>query len=290
MRIVVTGGDGFIGRTLRLRLAELGHDEVASLTRATAPDAWDDALARADVVYHLAGVNRPRDEGEFTEGNVVLTERTCRALERSGRGATLVFSSSTQAANDSPYGRSKAAAEQLVLQYAERTGGRGCVLRLPNVFGKWARPDYNSAVATFCHRLARGQDITIHDPAAPLRLLYVDDAVAQLLALLPPSDRDGMVAVEQAHDTTVGAVAEALRTIAAIPRTHTVPRVGAGLMRALYATYASHLPPGAFVYALRPHEDARGRFAEVLRTIDSGQFSFFTTRPGVTRGGHYHHT
>jgi UDP-2-acetamido-2,6-beta-L-arabino-hexul-4-ose reductase len=290
MQIVVTGGDGFLGRTLRLRLAELGHDGVASLTRATSRAAWDEALASADVVFHLAGVNRPVDDAEFATGNAVLTARVCEALTAAGRGATLVLSSSIQASSDSAYGRSKADAERAVLAYAERTGARGCVLRLPNIFGKWARPDYNSAVATFCHRLAREEAITVHDPAAPLRLVYVDDVVAQLLALLPPSTASGTVAVEQVHETTVGAVADALRSIAAIPRSHTVPRVGTGLMRALYATYVSYLPPSAFVYPLQTHEDARGVFAEVLRTTDSGQFSFFTTRPGITRGGHYHHT
>ncbi|MEP7381785.1 MAG: NAD-dependent epimerase/dehydratase family protein [Gemmatimonadota bacterium] len=290
MRIVVTGGDGFLGRTLRLRLEELGHVDVASITRASSPEQWESVFATADVVFHLAGVNRPVDPADFETGNAALTRRVCDTLTAAGRRATLVLSSSTQAVLDNPYGRSKAEAERAVLHYAECTGARGCILRFPNIFGKWARPNYNSAVASFCHNLARGQPITIHDPDAPLRLVYVDDVVAQLLALLPPSTMNGQVTVGTVHETTVGAVASMLREIAEIPRTLTVPRVGAGLARALYATFVSYLPPTAFAYALRRHEDARGSFAEMLRTTDSGQFSYFTARPGVTRGGHYHHT
>lgn len=290
MRIVVTGGDGFLGRTLRLRLAERGHHEVASLTRATDAESWREALAGADVVFHLAGVNRPKDPSDFTIGNAVLTAQVCDALAAAGRRAALVLSSSTQATLDNTYGRSKREAELAVQRYVESTGARGCVLRFPNVFGKWARPHYNSAVATFCYNIARGLAITVHDEEAPLRLVYVDDAVERMLALLPPASDTGFVDVTPVYETTVGAVAALLRDFADSRSTLAIPRVGTGFIRALYSTYVSYLPPEAFAYPLVRHEDARGAFSEMLRTSDSGQVSYFTAHPGITRGEHYHHT
>jgi UDP-2-acetamido-2,6-beta-L-arabino-hexul-4-ose reductase len=290
MRIVVTGGDGFIARTLRLRLTESGHAEVTGLTRATDARAWQAALAAADVVYHLAGVNRPSDPSEFGPGNAGLTASICDALAAAGRRATVVLSSSVQAALDNPYGRSKREAEDIVGRYGATTGARGCVLRLPNVFGKWARPNYNSAVATFCHNIARGLPIEVHDEAAPLRLVHVDDVVDAMLGLLPPSDVTGAVDVTPVYETTVGELAATLRGFAESRTTRTIARVGTGFTRALYSTYVSYLPPGAFAYPLLRHEDPRGAFSELLRTADSGQFSYFTAHSGVARGEHYHHT
>ncbi|HVT37477.1 MAG TPA: NAD-dependent epimerase/dehydratase family protein, partial [Gemmatimonadaceae bacterium] len=282
--------DGFIGRTLRLRLGELGHDEVANLTRATSPEAWGAALAAADVVFHLAGVNRPKDPAEFSTGNADLTAQLCGELAVAGRRAALVLTSSTQVDLNNAYGRSKCEAEAHVRHYAKTTGARACVLRLPNVFGKWARPHYNSAVSTFCHNIARGLPITIHDAAAPLRLVHVDTVVEAMLALLPPSLVTGSVDVAPVYETTVGEVAAMLHEFADSRRTLAIPRVGAGFARALYSTYVSYLPPDAFAYELVGHEDSRGAFSEMLRTSDSGQFSYFSAHPGVTRGGHYHHT
>jgi UDP-2-acetamido-2,6-beta-L-arabino-hexul-4-ose reductase len=158
------------------------------------------------------------------------------------------------------------------------------------VFGKWARPNYNSAVATFCHNIARGLPIVVHDEAVPLRLVHVDDAVETMLALLPPSDASGLVEVTPVHETTVGEVAAMLRGFAESRTTLTITRVGTGFTRALYSTYVSYLPPDAFAYPLVRHEDPRGAFSEILRTTDSGQVSYFTAHPGVTRGEHYHHT
>ncbi|MBI3790821.1 MAG: SDR family oxidoreductase [Gemmatimonadetes bacterium] len=290
MHIVVTGGNGFIARTLRLRLRELGHDHVTSLTRESDAAAWRDALRSADAVVHLAGVNRPPDPSAFGPGNAGLTREVCDALTAAGRRAILVLSSSTQAALDNPYGLSKRAAEEAVEAYAARTGARTCILRLPNVFGKWARPNYNSAVATFCHNLTRGLPITVHDPAAPLRLVYVDDVVETILGTLAPGGAGGRVAVAPEYLTTVGEVADTLRAFVASRTSLDMPGVGTGLVRALYATYVSYLPTEAFAYPLVRHADARGAFSEVLRTRDSGQFSFFTAHPGVTRGEHYHHT
>jgi UDP-2-acetamido-2,6-beta-L-arabino-hexul-4-ose reductase len=291
MRIVVTGGDGFIGQNLRLRLRELGHADVLSVTRGTSDAALRAAMAKADFVFHLAGVNRPKDVGDFDEGNRGLTATICAALRVSGRKVPLVYSSSTQATLDNPYGRSKRAAEIELERYAASTGSRVFVLRLTNVFGKWCRPNYNSVVATFCHNLVHGLPITVNDPDAPLFLLYVDDAVERMIRLLDPAEASpGFVDVGPRYQTTVGEVAAILQTFVENRRTLVIPAVGTGLTRALYATYLSYLPASDFAYGLRRHAEPRGVFVEVLKTPDCGQFSYFTAPPGVTRGEHYHHS
>jgi UDP-2-acetamido-2,6-beta-L-arabino-hexul-4-ose reductase len=291
LRIVVTGADGFIGRNLRLRLRELGHADVVGIGRGTPADAAAQAVREADVVFHLAGVNRPRDPAEFTAGNADLTRQLCEQLTAGGKRARVAYASSIQAEADNAYGRSKREAEAALFSYAEATGAPVHVFRLANVFGKWARPDYNSAVATFCHNIARGLPIRIDDPAAPLRLVYIDDVVEALVQLLgADAPASGFAAAGPVHATTVGEVADALRGFAAGRESLMTQRVGTGLLRALYSTYVSYLPPAAFDYAVPLHGDARGVFAEMLKTPDCGQFSYFTAHPGVTRGGHYHHS
>ncbi|MFC4930071.1 UDP-2-acetamido-2,6-beta-L-arabino-hexul-4-ose reductase [Massilia sp. GCM10023247] len=293
MRIVITGADGFIGKNLGVRLAELGHKDVVGITRATPETALQDALRTADFVFHVAGVNRPLDPSEFADGNAGLTATVCTALAAAGRKATVVLTSSTQATSDNPYGASKLGAEDAVRTYATATGAVAHVFRLPNVFGKWARPNYNSAVATFCHNIARGLDISVRDPAAPLHLVYIDDVLKAFVACLPTESAPAPAAtpqLEPVYNTTVGEVAEALRGFASSRTSLVSPRVGTGLTRALYSTYISYLPPELFAYEVPMYTDPRGTFVEMLKTPDCGQFSFFTAAPGVTRGEHYHHT
>jgi UDP-2-acetamido-2,6-beta-L-arabino-hexul-4-ose reductase len=291
MRIVVTGGDGFIARNLRVRLGELGYSEVVSITRGTSDAALRAALAEAEFVFHLAGANRPKDESEFHDVNAGFTATVCAALRATGRQVPIVYTSSTQAMLDNPYGRSKRAGEIEVGRYGASTGSRALVLRLTNVFGKWCRPNYNSAVVTFCHNLARGLPIAVNDPNAALRLLYIDDVVEGIIRLLDPAEASrGFVDVGPTYATTVGEVAAILETFVASRRTLVVPPVGAGLRRALYATFLSYLPPADFGYGLRRHVEPRGVFVEVLKTAECGQFSYFTAPPGVTRGEHYHHS
>ena len=293
MNIVITGADGFIGSNLRLRLAELGHADVACVTLDTPADAAHAALRQADFVFHLAGVNRPQDSAEFASGNAGLTKDVCAALAASGRRATVVLSSSTQAAFDNPYGRSKLAAEEAVRSYGAATGAVVHVFRLTNVFGKWAQPNYNSAVATFCYNITRGLPITINDPASPLQLVYVDDVVAAFVALLAESetgDEHDFATVAPQYSTTVGEVAQMLQSFADSRSTLLTPPVGTGLGRALYSTYISYLPPNKFAYTVPQHADPRGVFVEMLKTPDCGQLSYFTAHPGITRGGHYHHS
>lgn len=291
MRVAITGVDGFLGTHLALHLSETGVATVHGISRTTAPDVREHALASADVVVHLAGVNRPPDPSHFHEGNAGVTATLCADLLGLGRSIPIIYSSSAQAALDNPYGRSKRAAEEALLGYARATGAPVAYFRLWNVFGKWARPKYNSAVATFCHHIAHGLPIDVHDPAAPLRLVYVDDVIAAIHALLSTGiDRSGEYPCGPVHETTVGEVVEQIQGFKTGRSTREFGAVGRGLTRALYATYVSYLPPAHFSYPLHRHADARGAFAEVLRTPDAGQISFFTAHPGVTRGGHYHHT
>ena len=291
MRIVVTGGDGFIGRNLRVHLQELGHQDVTSIEQATSADDLRTTLASADFVFHLAGVNRSKEISEFDAGNRGFTATLCDVLRATGREIPLAFTSSTQALLDNPYGASKRAGELEVERYAADTGAAVYLFRLTNVFGKWCRPNYNSAVATFCHNIARGLPIRVSDPAAPLCLVYVDDVVETMVGLVRHADTPpGAVVVEPVYDTTVGEVDTMLREFAASRDTRLSPRVGTGFTRALYATYVSYLAPDSFAYSLTRHSDPRGVFAEMLKTPDCGQFSFFTAHPGIMRGGHYHHT
>ena len=291
MKILVTGADGFIGKNLCVSLAEQAGFEVLPVVRATDPAALESKVAQADAVIHLAGVNRPQDPAEFAAGNADFTARLCQALLATGRPVPVAFASSIQADRDNPYGLSKRAAEDHLRRYAEASGAPVALYRLANVFGKWSRPDYNSAVATFCHNIARGLPIQVNDAAAPLRLVYIDDVVAELLRFLAdPGSGVGLRQAGPVYATTVGELARQIEAFKDVRTSLVTERVGTGLVRALYATYVSFLPPQAFSYGVPKYGDARGVFVEMLKTPDCGQFSFFTAHPGITRGGHYHHT
>lgn len=291
MKILVTGAEGFIGRNLCVALGERPGVEVLAIARRSEASALASAAAQADAVVHLAGVNRPPDPAEFRAGNADFTARLCETLVATGRALPVAFASSIQVERDNPYGASKREAEAHLRQYAQRTAAPVALYRLPNVFGKWSRPDYNSAVATFCHNIARGLPIRIDDAAAPLRLVYIDDVVAALLRFLDaPGDGAREEGVAPVYATTVGELARQIEAFREVRHSLLTERVGTGLVRALYATYVSFLPPQDFSYGLPRYGDARGVFVEMLKTPDCGQFSFFTAHPGVTRGGHYHHS
>ncbi len=294
MPIVITGADGFIGKNLKLRLAELGHADVLGITRSSPPQAAQQALAAASFVFHLAGVNRPQDPEEFATGNAELTQAVCDALSSAKNCVPLLLASSTQALQDNPYGRSKLAAEIAVRSYGAATGAPVHVIRLPNVFGKWCKPNYNSAVATFCHNIAHGLPIQVNDPTAPVTLVYVDDVVERFVQLMNGADAvvnaEGFVGVAPQYSTTVGSLALQIQAFKDSRSSLISERVGTGLARTLYATYVSYLPVDLFAYSVPQHADARGVFVEMLKTPDAGQFSYFTAHPGITRGGHYHHT
>jgi UDP-2-acetamido-2,6-beta-L-arabino-hexul-4-ose reductase len=289
--VVITGANGFVGRNLTVRLQEQGVHSVIGLTRSSTEADVEAAVAAADFVVHLAGVNRTADPDQFTVGNVQSTSELCRLLELSGRKVPVVYASSTQAGNGSDYGTSKLEAENEILDYGGRTGAGAAFVRLPNIFGKWARPNYNSAVATFCNNIAAGLPITIHNPDAALNLIYIDDVVDGFMGLIEAADHcAGQLAFDPVYATTVGEVAAIIRSFPETRDTLLAPRAGTGLTRALYATYLTYLEPRQFSYTVPIHADPRGQFVEMLKTPDFGQFSYFTSGPGITRGDHYHHS
>jgi UDP-2-acetamido-2,6-beta-L-arabino-hexul-4-ose reductase len=294
-KVLVTGANGFIGKNLVVRLRELPRFEVIEFVRGDACESLPGLLENADAVVHLAGENRPVYDAAFAQVNTGLTVALCEALaaeqQRSGRQLPLVLASSAQAGRDNPYGQSKLAAEQAVQKLCAASGHPAVIYRLPGVFGKWCKPNYNSVVATFCHNIARGLPIQINDPAARLQLVYVDDVVSSFIASLDASAA-GLVQgeVTPIYTTTLGELAQQISSFGDCRTSLMSERVGTGLVRALYATYVSYLPNDRFAYEVPVHGDPRGVFVEMLKTPDSGQFSYFTAHPGITRGGHYHHT
>lgn len=296
--ILITGANGFVGKNLQLHLSERKDVQVRCFTRANTVDELPALLNGADFVFHLAGVNRPQDPAAFVVGNAGLTQALCTALAQvattTGRKVPVVFASSIQAAQDNAYGQSKRAAEDALFALQHEYGVPVHVFRLPNVFGKWCKPNYNSAVATFCHNTARGLPITVNDPAASLTLVYVDDVVQRFIHLLDGADAAldaaGFATVAPQYSTTVGALAAQIQAFKESRNNLVTERVGTGLVRALYSTYVSYLPVEEFAYTVPQHGDARGVFVEMLKTPDCGQFSYFTAHPGITRGGHYHHS
>ena len=294
-RVLVTGAEGFIGRNTVVRLRESPDWRVDTFCKHDRPSELPALIAQADAVIHLAGANRPADDAEFARVNTELTGVICELirdeLTTKQRSVPLVFASSVQAEQDNPYGRSKLAAENVIETLAAETQNPCVILRPPGVFGKWCRPHYNSVVATFCHQLARHLPIEIHDANARIRLVYIDDVVSMMIdAISRPSAGCVRVSVDPEYQISLGELAAQIQAFAESRTTLLSERVGVGLTRALYATYVSYLPPEEFAYSIPIHSDSRGVFVEMLKTRDSGQFSYFTAHPGVTRGGHYHHS
>ena len=291
MKILVTGAHGFIGKNLVLRLREQVGTAVVTYVRGQDDAALRKALAQADAVVHLAGENRPIDEQAFADVNIGLTERVCQALTSLGKTIPLLLASSAQAELDNPYGRSKLAAEYAVQALASENGNPVVIYRLPGVFGKWCKPNYNSVVATFCHNKAHDLPVQINDVNTRINLVYVDDVVNAFLASLSsPTLGSVRLEVVPQYSVTLGELSSQIDAFKNCRNTLVSERVGSGLTRALYSTYVSYLPKDKFAYEVPAHRDERGVFVEMLKTPDSGQFSFFTAHPGITRGGHYHHT
>lgn len=291
MKVLITGANGFVGKNLVAHLRERKDVEILSFVRGDSTALLGAQVAEADVIFHLAGVNRPENPEEFKSGNSDLTQVVCDAVADSNRKISLVYTSSIQAEQDNPYGRSKLGAEDALSDLAGKCGVDVHVFRLPNVFGKWARPNYNSAVATFCHNIANDLPIRINDENAPITLVYIDDVIRHFVAIMDGHVSKGQPAVvEPVYSTTVGLLAAQLQAFRDSRQTLVTEAVGEGLVRALYSTYLSYLPPGSFTYDVPKYGDPRGVFVEMLKTRDAGQFSYFTAHPGVTRGGHYHHS
>lgn len=298
MKVLISGANGFLGRNLFQFLYDRKGLDVVSFTRSNSLDELRDHMHGVDFVFHLAGVNRSQDQKDFFIGNTDFTSSLIAAVEDemriSGRKIPILYASSSQAVLSNPYGASKLAAEVLLHDFSQRNDSPAFIFRLPNVFGKWSRPNYNSVVATFCHNLARGIPIHINDPSASMVLVYVDDVIESFIKLMdganPVLDPLGFATVAPLYTTTVGEIAGLLESFVASRDSLTIERVGTGFLRALYSTFVSFLPVQSFSYAAKMHGDTRGVFVEMLKTPDCGQFSFFTAHPGITRGGHYHHT
>ena len=295
-RVLITGANGFVGKNLVVRLSELPNMAVSTFVRGEDETQLPALVAQADAVVHLAGENRPADNAAFDLVNVGLTKALCDALrteaDGKGRKLPLLLASSTQAERDNPYGRSKLGAEEVVQALAKDVGNAVTAFRLPGVFGKWCKPNYNSVVATFCHNLVRGLPIQINDPSANVQLVYVDDVVSAFVnALHAPRSGFRFEQVQPQYEISLGELADQIMAFNACRGANLqTERVGVGLVRALYATYVSYLPSERFSYEVPQYSDARGVFVEMLKTPDCGQFSYFTAHPGITRGGHYHHT
>jgi UDP-2-acetamido-2,6-beta-L-arabino-hexul-4-ose reductase len=294
MRVLVTGANGFLGKNLLQHLAERADIEVVAFTRDDNPSSLKSLLDGVDFVFHLAGVNRSQDESDFTKSNIALTQCLCDAIIDTGRYIPIVFSSSIQSSQNNLYGLSKRAAENILFSAGRASGLSVHIFRLPNVFGKWCMPNYNSVVATFCYNIARGLPIQINNPSAVLELVYIDDLIHRFIELMDGADAktdlDGFEIILPQYTITVGDLSRQIQIFKQSRSTLMMERVGTGLMRALYSTYVSYLPASACSYPLPIRGDQRGVFVEILKTPDCGQFSYFTAHPGITRGGHYHHS
>jgi UDP-2-acetamido-2,6-beta-L-arabino-hexul-4-ose reductase len=289
--LLLTGAAGFIGRNLGLALSRCPEVRVTSVDVESPHEDLFRALGECDVIVHLAGVNRPEDEAEYETGNVGALRAILDELERRRRAPRIVLSSSAQAALDNPYGRSKKRAETLLLEFAERTGAAVRIFRLPGVFGKWCRPDYNSVVATFCHRLARDLPIQVSNPDRTIEIVHVDDVARTFLDALQPWEGVSgtpFATVEPVFTVTLGRLEALLREFRASRDSLRQPDLSDPFLRRLYGTYMSYLPEGEFDYPLRQKVDARGALAELFKLGGHGQVFVSRTHPGLTRGNHYH--
>ncbi len=291
-RILVTGSRGFVGKHLCGALNRLDGVEVLESDLGGTRAALESALSVADVVFHLAGVNRPERLEEFDTGNAGFTGEIVRFLAAGRRSPKIVLTSSVQVERDNPYGRSKLAAEDELRRYGEATGAEVVAYRLKNLFGKWSRPNYNSVVATFCHNIANDRPIQISDPATIVEFTYIDDVVAAFLAELTSSVRPGFRIAEPlpAEAVSLGELAALLRRFRSHRTDLVLPDFSRPFVRALYATYLSHLSAEACGYGLEVKADARGSLAEFVKSPHFGQIFVSRTKPGITRGNHYHHT
>ena len=321
MKILITGAAGFVGKNLTAALQSIKEGKDRTHPALTVEELYlydldtdasvlDEACQRADFVFHIAGVNRPQDPAEFMQGNRDSAEQLLTLLKKHGNKCPVMLSSSIQATlagrfGNSEYGRSKRAGEDLFFAYAEETGARVLVYRFPNLFGKWCRPNYNSAVATFCHNIANDLPIQVNDPSVELELLYVDDLVDEMIAALEGREHhcefDGVntvlcengrfCAAPVTHHVTLGEIVELLYSFQRQPSTLLMPEIPYNsFAKKLYSTYLSYLPAQKVSFPLKMNVDARGSFTELLRTEKCGQFSVNISKPGITKGQHWHHT
>lgn len=290
--VLITGSEGFVGKNLRVSLQTSKDIRVICFDIQNDPATLEALLDQADFVFHLAGINRPQDPAEFKRGNTDLTERICSHLSRIGRKVPIAITSSTQATLDNPYGESKRGAEEAVFSYGQESGASVYVFRLPNVFGKWCRPNYNSGVATFCHNIANDLPIQVNDPNVVMNLVYIDDVVSALIDLLDGITlNDGQFCkVEPVQTIRLGEIVELISSFKESRNQRSIPNMADPFTKKLYSTYLSYLPTDQFSYPLTMHTDDRGSFTEFIKTPDRGQVSVNISKPGITKGNHWHHT
>ena len=291
VKLFVTGAGGFIGKNLIVWLEEQAVYEISTFVKNDTDEYLTDKLLNVDMLIHLAGENRPDSPELFNLVNTELTHKIAEILSVNSIKIPVIFASSSQATIDNAYGQSKLAAENILQNLSLANGNPITIYRLPGVFGKWCRPNYNSVVATFCHNIAHGLPLQISDENTRVRLVYIDDVVASIQAVLESTQRGfNYKNVETEYAITLGNLSAQIKAFKNCRTSLVSEKVGVGLVRALYATYISYLPCEDFSYEIPSHGDERGIFVEMLKTPDVGQFSYFTAHPGVTRGGHYHHT
>ncbi|MCP5173732.1 MAG: SDR family oxidoreductase [Moraxellaceae bacterium] len=291
MKVLITGANGFVGKNLQAVFIERKDIEVLAIGRDSSSNDLKQAVEQADFIFHLAGVNRPVNPEEFSEGNTQFTQTLCELVKATGKKTPIIYTSSIQAERENPYGVSKRGAEEQLLALQADAQVPVYIFRLPNIFGKWCKPNYNSAVATFCYNTINDLPLTVNDPSASVTLVYIDDVVGCFVQIM-----DGIIKadtypqIEPTYTATVGELVSQIQAFRECRTSLISEKVGEGLVRALYSTYVSYLTPEQFSYGVPKYGDPRGVFVEMLKTKDSGQFSFFTAHPGITRGGHYHHS
>jgi len=288
--ILVTGSAGFVGKHVCLDLRRRGDCEVLEFDKDTDPSLLEDFVSRADAVIHLAGVNRPEKDEEFFTGNAGFTGELCGMLAGRGHRVPVIMSSSIQVERDNPYGKSKLAAEEALLDHRRRTGTPVFIYRLPNVFGKWSRPNYNTVVATFCHNVSRGLPVAVNDRKAQLRLVYIDDVAAEFSAVACGEKEAGVPfpEVEPVHEIKLGDLHDMIVGFRENRVNGLLPELGDPLVKAMYSTYLAFLGEDDFAYPVEMKRDERGWLFELVKSPHAGQIFVSRTKPGITRGQHYH--
>ncbi len=292
MKILVTGAKGFIGKNLITTLKFKGYTDIYEYDLNSTLEELDKYCKDAEFVYHLAGVNRPKDDNEFKEGNFGFTSVLLDMLKKHNNKARIMISSSIQAELDNPYGISKKMGEDLIFNYAKEVNTKAYVYRFPNVFGKWSRPNYNSVVATFANNIANNLPITINNPESPLELVYIDDLINELINALENNANiiENYAYVNPVYKTTVGKLADTFNSFKDSRNNLSIPNMSDELTKKLYSMYLTYLPEDDFSYFLKMNVDDRGSFTEIIRTVDRGQVSVNISKPGITKGNHWHHS
>ncbi|WP_214756191.1 capsular polysaccharide biosynthesis protein CapF [Exiguobacterium sp. s157] len=291
-KILITGSEGFIGKNLVAELKNRNYTNIYEFTRETDLVMLNQYCKDADFVFHLAGVNRPKENSEFLKGNYELTSVLLDTLKKHKNNCPVMISSSIQATLDNPYGVSKKAGENLFFEHNIHTGAKVLVYRFPNVFGKWCKPNYNSAIATFCHNIARDFPISINDHNVEMNLVYIDDLIEELIRSIDGKENriGDFCEVPMSYTVTLGEIVELLYSFKDSRENRMIPDMSNAFSKKLYSTYLSYLPNDKFSYDLKMHEDVRGSFTEFIKTPDRGQVSINISNPGITKGNHWHHT